>query len=243
MAKAASSSSPRPGPVGAPRLRRVPTSASVRLRCELRFGFWRQRPDDDIEQIGNAAAVERADGVGLLPAQDVKLGGLQLALLVVGLVRRPRSRAPGAVRRIAAASWSAGVMPCFASTTKTMTSASSIASRAWSWTRSSMGSPGRCSRPPVSMTMKRRPFHSATSYSRSRVVRARSSTIAMRSPTTRLNSVLLPTLGRPTKATTGRPSVVVTRPARRRPAAAPAPSARPRRRLRERRGRPCSSSE
>ena len=63
-----------------------------------------------------------------------------------------------------------------------------------------MGSPGAISRPPVSTTTNRRPFHSASPYIRSRVVRARSSTIAARaSPTTRLNRVLLPTLGLPTR--------------------------------------------
>src|SRR5215218_9454759 len=54
--------------------------------------------------------------------------------------------------------------------------------------------------------MKRRPFHSASPYIRSRVVRARSSTIACRRPTIRLKSVLLPTFGRPTIATTGMPA-------------------------------------
>ena len=96
-------------------------------------------------------------------------------------------------------------MPVAASTTNTMTSASRIASRAWSWTRASMGSSGSSSRPPVSTTTNRRPFHSASPYSRSRVVRARSSTIAVRPPTIRLKSVLLPTFGRPTIATTGIP--------------------------------------
>ena len=61
-----------------------------------------------------------------------------------------------------------------------MTSASAIASRACSWTRASIGSSGSTSRPPVSTTTNRRPFHSASPYRRSRVVRARSSTIAVR---------------------------------------------------------------
>ena len=61
-----------------------------------------------------------------------------------------------------------------------MTSASAMARRACSWTRASIGSSGSSSRPPVSTTTKRRPFHSASPYSRSRVVRARSSTMAVR---------------------------------------------------------------
>ena len=106
-------------------------------------------------------------------------------------------------RRSSAASWSAGVSPAIASATNTMTSASAIASRACSWTAASIESPGAVSRPPVSTMTKRRPFHSASPYRRSRVVRARSSTMALRDPRTRLNRVLLPTFGRPTTATTG----------------------------------------
>ena len=90
------------------------------------------------------------------------------------------------------------MIPAAASTTKTMTSASAIASRACSWTRLSIASPGSTSSPPVSTTRNRRPFQSASPYSRSRVVRARSSTIAWRVPRIRLNRVLLPTFGRPT---------------------------------------------
>ena len=57
----------------------------------------------------------------------------------------------------------------------------------------------------MSTMTNRRPFHSVSPYRRSRVVRARSSTIAERWPTNRLKSVLLPTFGRPTMATTGIP--------------------------------------
>jgi hypothetical protein len=84
-----------------------------------------------------------------------------------------------------------------------MTSASSMATRACSWTRASMWVPGSSSSPPVSTTVKRRPFHSAVPYTRSRVVPGMSSTIASRCPMRRLKSVDLPTLGRPTIATTG----------------------------------------
>ena len=56
----------------------------------------------------------------------------------------------------------------------------------------------------MSTITNRRPFHSASPYIRSRVVRARSSTIAWRLPTKRLKIVDLPTFGRPTMATTGR---------------------------------------
>ena len=126
------------------------------------------------------AAVRRGDRVGLLPAERVELGRLELALLVVGLVDRDdhRRRRAGAAARPPPGRPASGRST--ASTTKTITSASAIASRACSWTRASIGSSGSTSSPPVSTTTKRRPFHSASPYSRSRVVRARSSTIAVR---------------------------------------------------------------
>jgi hypothetical protein len=70
----------------------------------------------------------------------------------------------GAVARrsMSAASWSDGVMPVVASSRKTMTSASAMASRACSWTFSSMAFPGAVSRPPVSTTRKDRAFQSAS---------------------------------------------------------------------------------
>ena len=55
----------------------------------------------------------------------------------------------------------------------------------------------------MSTTVKVRPFHSAVPYTRSRVVPATSLMIARREPMSRLKSVLFPTLGRPTMATTG----------------------------------------
>src|SRR5437867_2838572 len=67
-----------------------------------------------------------------------------------------------------------------------------------------MGVPGSSSRPPVSTRVNSRPFQSPVAYTRSRVVPGTSSTIAIRSPANRLKSVDLPTLGRPTMATTGR---------------------------------------
>src|SRR6516225_1903486 len=54
--------------------------------------------------------------------------------------------------------------------------------------------------PPVSMTRSLRPFHSASPYKRSRVMPGSSPTMARRDPTSRLNRVDFPTLGRPTMA-------------------------------------------
>ena len=63
------------------------------LALDLRGRLGRQRPDDRIEQVAGAAAVGRADGVGLLPAQAVELGALELEALVVGLVDDQDDRA------------------------------------------------------------------------------------------------------------------------------------------------------
>jgi hypothetical protein len=57
--------------------------------------------------------------------------------------------------------------------------------------------------PPVSTTVNARPFHSLSASMRSRVVPGVSSTTASREPASRLNKVDLPTLGRPTSATSG----------------------------------------
>src|SRR5438132_1727124 len=94
-------------------------------------------------------------------------------------------------------------MPLCASTTKTTTSASAIAASACLRTAVSI-SPVASSSPPVSTSVNSRPRHSAVAYRRSRVVPGSSSTMATRSPTRRLKSVDLPTLGRPTTATRSR---------------------------------------
>ena len=59
------------------------------------------------------------------------------------------------------------------------------------------------SMPPVSMSWKARPFHSAPDWRRSRVTPGSASTTASRRPASRLKSVDLPTLGKPTMATIG----------------------------------------
>ncbi len=119
-------------------------------------------------------------------------------------------------RKMRATSSSAGVMPLSTSTNIRTASASWIAISAWvrislmnslepieSGSRpvpifTSVGSI-----PPVSTTIKSTPPQSACECNRSRVVPGVSSTTANRSPASRLNKVLFPTLGRPTRATTG----------------------------------------
>ena len=105
-------------------------------------------------------------------------------------------------RRIFTTASSASVMPTVASTTKSTASASVTAISAWA--RMLSASPRASgSQPPVSTTVKARPFQLASYDTRSRVTPGTSSTTASRRPMIRLTSVDLPTLGRPTTARTG----------------------------------------
>ena len=97
---------------------------------------------------------------------------------------------------------SSEVTPTAASTTNSTASASRTARSAWALTLASSSSP-LVLQPPVSSSVKRRPCHSASTALRSRVTPGCSSTIASRRPRMRFTSVDLPTLGRPTTATTG----------------------------------------
>ena len=65
---------------------------------------------------------------------------------------------------------------------------------------------GATSQPPVSIIINRRPFHSASYFTRSRVTPGVSSTIASRLPIIRFTNVDLPTFGRPITATLGNPN-------------------------------------
>ena len=97
---------------------------------------------------------------------------------------------------------SVAVAPTVASTTNMSASAMSIAASAACATDRSIPLT-LCSQPPVSMRRKSRPAHSARYVTRSRVTPGVSSTTATRRPTMRLTRVDLPTLGRPTIASTG----------------------------------------
>ena len=73
---------------------------------------------------------------------------------------------------------SPGEGPSTASTIATMTSASSMAVRAWSWTLSDSSVSGSRSRPPMSTRTNGRPAHVVSAITRSRVVPATSETMA-----------------------------------------------------------------
>ena len=102
-----------------------------------------------------------------------------------------------------ATSWSAAVRPVFTSHRKTITVALAMAISACFRIkdRISVVVPG--SMPPVSTMSKVRPRHSHSAYRRSRVTPGVSSTMERRRPTSLLKSMDLPTLGRPTMATSG----------------------------------------
>ena len=105
-------------------------------------------------------------------------------------------------RRRCAMSRSTGTRPLRTSSRRMISCASAMAARvcaSMAAREPSSSPPG--SSPAVSTTVNSWPRHSATPYRRSRVSPARSSTIAFRQPIMRLNSVDLPTFGRPTMAT------------------------------------------
>src|SRR5512144_2347101 len=114
-----------------------------------------------------------------------------------------------ALRRILTTASSASVMPTVASTTNSTASAALTATSACAAMRSARPRASG-SHPPVSTTVKARPFQVASYDTRSRVTPGTSSTTASRRPRIRLTSVDLPTLGRPTTANTGSGPVVVT---------------------------------
>ena len=98
-------------------------------------------------------------------------------------------------RSRSAISSSPGRRPALASTTSIATSASAMAAWACSRIDPAIGSASMKSMPPVSISVKRRPFHSQASSLRSRVTPGRSCTTASREPLSRFTSEDLPTFG------------------------------------------------
>ena len=92
---------------------------------------------------------------------------------------------------------SSGVTPARASMTKRIASAAIIAFSVWARIRPSSVACAPSSKPAVSMILNRRSARRASPSRRSRVTPGRSSTKASFLPVRRLNSVDLPTLGRP----------------------------------------------
>ena len=96
---------------------------------------------------------------------------------------------------------SRSVMPVATSTIKIIASASSKAINTCLRISFSNISSLFGTNPPVSITLKNLPFHSATPYCRSRVTPLTSSTIAFLCSNILLKKVLFPTFGLPTIAT------------------------------------------
>ena len=104
---------------------------------------------------------------------------------------------------------SAAVMPTRASTTNTTTAACPIAVSDDARIRPYSDSGALSSSPAVSISSTSRPRNVAGASLRSRVTPGSSDTSARRRPASRLNSVDLPTFGRPAIATIGRgPSLI-----------------------------------
>ena len=120
------------------------------------------------------------------------LPSLLLAITIAGL---PDLRTRSAKAR------STGVGPARASMRKSTTSAAAIAASVCACMRPVRLAGAASSSPAVSIAVKARSPSRARPSRRSRVTPGRSSTSARRLPTSRLNSVDLPTFGRPTMAT------------------------------------------
>ncbi len=121
------------------------------------------------------------------PASPILPSAL-LAMRITGLpARRTRS----------AKYLSSGVTPTLASKTNSTASAERIAFSVWARIRPSSVAVSPASRPAVSMMVNRKSASRAEPSRRSRVTPGRSSTSASFLPVRRLNSVDLPTFGRP----------------------------------------------
>src|SRR5512143_2037811 len=124
-------------------------------------------------------------------------GAMPSALLTATNTGRPD------LRRRCAMSRSCGAMPDRPSTSSTTASASAIAARVCFAISCRMPLFATGSKPPVSTTMNRRPPALPRPYWRSRVRPGKSATSAARLFVRRLNSVDLPTFGRPTRTRIG----------------------------------------
>jgi hypothetical protein len=149
-----------------------------------------QQLDDAVEQIAGAEPLGGRHGDRVAQAEREELGRRRDVVDGVDLVGRDDDRLVPPP-----SSSSPGRSPARASTTKTASSASARAACACSRIEPEIGSGSRKSMPPVSMSAKLRPFHSASISLRSRVMPARSWTTAWREPLRRLTREDFPTLG------------------------------------------------
>ena len=118
-------------------------SSSRALRAISGLALGRQRPHDRVQQVGDARGRGWPRSRTCPPSRRRRTPRRPARASGCRPCWRRRAPASSSRRSSSAASRSAGVGPVSASTRNTMTSASLIARRAWSWTCSSIGSPGR----------------------------------------------------------------------------------------------------
>jgi hypothetical protein len=153
-----------------------------------------QELDEPVEQVPRPEPLRGRDRDGIAEAEPVELQRARHVAHRVDLVGghdRRQARAAQEVGHLLVP----GRRPARASTTSSATWASASAAWACSRMEPEMGSASWKSMPPVSMSVKRRPFHSHGISLRSRVIPGRSWTTASRRWVSRLTREDLPTLG------------------------------------------------
>ena len=154
-----------------------------------------QQLDDPIQQVSGSQTLGGGHGDRVAEAETVELGGQREVRGAVALVGRDdaRHRLPAqqvGELLVARAQPGAGVHDQHRDLAIRLTPA-----RACSRIELASGSSSRTSMPPVSTSVKRRPFHSHGRSLRSRVTPGRAWTTASRDPVRRLMSEDLPTFG------------------------------------------------
>ena len=171
------------------------------LGIRRRRGLLGQRRAQRLVEIGKPLAVLGRDRDRIAEAERIGLDAGRPRAARPSLLLATRIAGLPDLRTRSAKARSTGVGPARASIRKNTASAAAIAASVCACMRPVRLSGAASSRPAVSITVKARSPSRARPSRRSRVTPGRSSTNARRLPTRRLNSVDLPTFGRPTMAT------------------------------------------
>ena len=153
-----------------------------------------QQLDEPVEQVAGAEALGGGDGDRLAQPEAVEVVGEREVARRVDLVRGEHDRQVAAAQHVGDL-LVARPQPGAGVDHEQRDLASASAARAWSWIETASGSSSSRSTPPVSISVKLRPFHSVSSSLRSRVMPGRSCTTASRDCVRRLTSEDLPTFG------------------------------------------------
>ncbi len=181
------------------RVLHVRATGLVVVRFAGRGGLGQRRAQRLVE-IGQALAVLGRDRHRLAEPERIGFVHARLRRPALALVG-DQDRGLAGLRTRSAKARSTGVGPARASIRKSMASAAAIAASVCACMRPVRLAGAASSSPAVSIAVKVRSPSRARPSRRSRVTPGRSSTSARRLPTRRLNSVDLPTFGRPTMAT------------------------------------------